>query len=242
MKAIHSLQNPLIKDLLLLHQPKYRKEQQLFLVEGYHLVEEAIRSKRIQRVLITDTKDTIDGIENILVTYDVIKKLSMTKTPQKVMGVCRIQEEETSDAKRVLMLDGIQDPGNMGTLIRTAAAFSCDVIYCSYDCVDIYNDKVIRATQGAIFHISIIRGSLSEVIKKYQSQGITIIGTNVNQATMLSTFVKPKSYALVLGNEARGISEALTSLVDVNVKIEINQAIESLNVAVAGAIILHYLK
>ena len=139
------------------------------------------------------------------------------------------------------MLDDLQDPGNLGTLIRTALGFNIDLIVASFDTVDLYNSKSIRATQGAMFALPIIYKDLNLEIEKIRESGIKIIGTSLNASTTLKELDKLERYAIILGNEARGVKENLLENTDVNVIIETNKLLESLNVSIAGAIMMYEL-
>ena len=244
MKRISSVSNDHIKDLVKLQNKRYRDERGLFLVEGYHLVKEA--HKFLYEVLITDEKDAVNGVENILVSREVIEKISTSKTPQNIIGVCkclnhRLLEKYNFKDKKILLLDGIQDPGNLGTLIRSSLGFGIDLICASFDTVDIYNEKVIRATQGAIFNIDYIKCDLIDVIKKIKKQSIKVIGTSLESSVGLKRLEKISAYALVLGNEGNGVKKEILKETNINVRIDMDERLESLNVAVAGSNIMFYL-
>lgn len=238
MKKINSVNNDYIKELSKLKNKKYRDELGLFIVEGYHLVKEA--KNYLVDVLITDENDKVEEVNNILVTEDIIRKLSFSQTPQKIIGVCKMKENELSGS-RYLLLDNIQDPGNLGTLIRTALGFGIDTIVSSLDTVDIYNDKVLRASQGALFHINYIKGDLFEIIPKLKLRGIKVIGTSLKSSVDLKKIDYSDNFAVILGNEGCGVREEVLNLTDVNVRIEMSEKLESLNVAIAGSIIMYYL-
>jgi TrmH family RNA methyltransferase len=231
MKKITSINNEYIKELVRLHEKKHRDRQQRFLVEGYHLLLEA--KDLLEKVLIVDEKDEVIGVENILVTNEIINKVGFTKTPQPIIGVCRYFPKYTLTGERFLLLDRLQDPGNIGTLVRSAVGFDIDMVVLSDDSVDLYNDKFIRATQGALFK--------TKVIGELKKQKIKIIGTSLEASKDLEEIAGEKKYAIILGNEASGVSKNLLEMTDVNVKIKINPTLESLNVGVAGGIIMHYL-
>lgn len=241
MKVITALTNPYIKSLSKLKIKKYRESEKKFLIEGYHLVKEAQAAHRLQQVLITDEKDYLPGIENILVNRDIILKLANTKNPQNIIGICEYHFEKKISGQRFLLLDGINDPGNLGTLIRSALGFNIDQIILGDNCVDLYNDKVIRATQGAFFKINLIQKPLLEAIKILKKQNVYLIGTSLKNAQPLKTLSKVDKYAIILGNEALGISDEILNLTDINIKIEISPHLESLNVAIAGAIVMYHL-
>lgn len=249
MKLITSSNNSYIKDLIKLKQKKYRDINKLYLVEGYNILEEA--KDYVKTILISDKDDSskykgFNNVEIILVTEEIIKKLSSTQTPQGVIGVCKYKEPKEISGN-VVMLDGVQDPGNIGTIVRTSIAFGYDTIVLSDDSVDMYNDKVIRATQGAIFKTNVIRANLKEMISTLKKDSYYIIGTSLKNAILLNDLDnklknnKVKRHVLVLGSEGQGMSEEVSNLTNVNVFIPISEEMESLNVAVAGGIMMYYL-
>lgn len=241
MKIIESINNPYIKGLIKLHEKKYRDEVQKFLIEGYHLVEEAKKTNLLLQVLIINEEDYQEGVENIFVNEAIINKLSFTKSPQKIIGVCRYFDEYPLSGQRFVLLDDLQDPGNLGTIVRSSLGFNVDMVVLGLNSVDIYNDKFIRSTQGGIFNIKIIKRDLLEVINLLKQKGIKIIGTEITKGIELNILPKYQEFALVLGNEGNGISSKVLKATDVNVYIKTNERLESLNVAVAGGIILHHL-
>ena len=165
---ITSMQNKTVKELLKLKQKKYRKDY--YLVETNHLVEEAIKAKQTDLIISTEPVDL--GVENLVVSKEIMEKLASTKTPQPIMARCFIQKDKKLvDGKRYLILDYLQDPGNIGTLIRTALAFGIDQVILSNECVDLYNDKLLRSMQGAHFHLSCLYGDLKKIIPALKEKG-----------------------------------------------------------------------
>ena len=139
------------------------------------------------------------------------------------------------------MLDNVQDPGNLGTIIRSAAAFDVDTVVLSPDCVDVYNPKVVRSTQGMLFHINVIISELEDVINDLKKQEIPVYGTNVEYGDDVR-FLKEKDkvkYALVMGNEGSGVRKSILQMCDKLLYIDMNKCVESLNVAVAASILLY---
>ena len=203
---ITSLDNDNVKKWKKLCKKKYRDEFGIYLVEGEHLVEEAYKSGVLDKVIVLGGEDySYDNIS--YVSYDVMKALSSLDTPNRIMGVCKKKESNELLGKRYLLLDGVQDPGNLGTIVRSAVAFNIDTIVLSNDTVDLYNPKVLRSTQGMIFHTNIIECDLIDVISKLHGKNITVYGTDVNNgidARELSDLVKT-SFALVMGNEGNGV-------------------------------------
>lgn len=240
MKRIDSVNNSYIKDLAKLKIKKYRDLEKKFLIEGYHLINEA-RANLIE-VLIVDEKDYIEGVNNILVTKDIIKKLSFSTTPQPIIGVCKCfdSDVEKFNHQKILLLDNLQDPGNIGTLIRCSLGFGIDLVVLSNECVDIYNDKLLRASQGAVFKVKIIQEDLIKVINDLKKRNIKVYGTSLKNGVNLGSIETSSSYALVLGNEGNGVREEILNITNENIFIEMDKKLESLNVGVSGAIIMHY--
>lgn len=240
MKTILSPNNDYIRELAKLHERKYRDCKRRFLLEGYHLVNEAKTANLLKQVLITDENDYIEGVENILVTPAVIKKLAFTVTPQPIIGVSDYFPDYEFSGNRILLLDDLQDPGNVGTITRSSLGFGVDLLIFGLNSVDMYNDKFIRATQGAVFKTKIIKMDLTNAIKQIKAKGIKVIGTALD-GKPLKEMSRMEQYALILGNEGRGIDSEILKQTDFNVAIEIRPELESLNVAIAASIIMYYL-
>ena len=240
--VITSLDNDNVKKWKKLCKKKYRDEFGIYLVEGEHLIEEAYKSGVLDKVIVLDGEDySYDNI--VYVSYEVMKAISSLDTPNKIMGVCKKKENIEIVGKKFLLLDGIQDPGNLGTIVRSAVAFNIDTIILSDDTVDLYNPKVLRSTQGMIFHTNIIERDLVSVIGELHNMGITVYGTDVNNgidARELSSLDKT-SFALVMGNEGNGVRKEVKELCDKNLYINMNENVESLNVGVATSILLYEL-
>lgn len=241
MKIIDSFNNPYIKQLKKLSEKKYRDESRLFLIEGEHLVKESLNANTLETVLIVDENDKVSGVENIKVSEGIIKKLAFTRTPQKIIGVSRYLETKNKKPKRILLLDDVQDPGNVGSLIRSSLGFDIDLVVLSKGSVDKYNDKLIRSTQGALFHIDVINDDIKKYIDYCKFNDIKVFGTSLTDGIELSKIAIESNYALILGNEARGVSEEYLKDTNINIYIKMNPKLESLNVAVAGSIIMNYL-
>jgi len=238
MEVISSLQNERIKNLSKLLDKKYRDIEGQFLVEGEHLVEEAYKSGLLLEVIKCEDVLGEYNVPTTLVTYEVIKKLSNTVNPQRIVGVVKkIEEKELGN--KVLILDEIQDPGNLGTIIRSSLAFNIDSIVLSNNSVDMYNDKVLRSSEGMIFHLNIVRKDIIEVINELHNEEYTIYGTKVDGGTSVDKINVANKYALVMGNEGNGVKESVLKLCDDYVYIEMNSSVESLNVGVATSIILY---
>ena len=237
--VITSLENDKVKELVKLQRKKYRDLTNTFLVEGEHLVNEAYKAGLLLKVISVD--DCIfNDIECLNVSYDVMRKISNLDTPPKIMGLCRKKNDSISGDK-ILILDDIQDPGNLGTIIRSAVAFDVDTIVLSLNTVDLYNPKVLRSTQGMFCYINIIVADLEDVIIDLKEKKYTILGTNVNNGIDVRD-VNVEKYALIMGNEGNGVSSRIQELCDKNLYIEMNSNVESLNVGVACSILLYELR
>ncbi len=240
MKNITSVNNQYIKDLSLLKNKKNRILENKYIVEGYHLVEEAYKAGVLKEVLTTDENITFD-VPTILVTDAIISKLSSTKEPQGIIGIVEMKKPLWQSYSKYLILDDVSDPGNLGTIIRSSAALGIEAIIVSLDTVDEYNDKVLRATQGAIFKIPIFRMNLSDAISKLKDDDIKIIVTSLQNSSDLKTIKKPNKFGIILGNEAKGVHPEYLDLADEIVRIEMQNDVESLNVAMSAGIIIYYL-
>ena len=236
---IESINNEQIKEIRKLKDKKYRDESNMFLVEGDHLVKEAYKAGYLKKLIVTEDIYDFD-VEKLLVTDKVINSISELNNT-KVIGVCSKISSELDLNKNILILDGVQDPGNLGTIIRSCVAFNINNLVLSNECVDLYNSKVIRSTQGMIFNINIIRDDLKNTIKLLKNNNYTIYGTNVINGIDVKDVKNTEKYAIILGNEGNGISDDVNALVDKNIYIKMNENCESLNVAVSGSIILYEL-
>jgi len=239
---ITSLDNERIKNYIKLKDKKYRDEVGLFIVEGEHLVLEAYRAGILKEVIIEDGYVLPIDCPKTYVTKEIIKKISSVFTPTSMYGVCsKLVEDKIGD--KVLVLDGVQDPGNLGTIIRSAKAFNIDTVVLSLDTVDLYNPKVLRATQGMAFHINIVRCDIKPMLLDLKSKEIPVYVTRVEygeDVRLLRDKDKVK-YALVMGNEGNGVSEEIKDLADKYIYIDMNSKVESLNVSIATSILLYEL-
>ena len=239
IKEIKSRQNELIKEVAKLDNPTYRKEVGLFKVEGFHMLEMAVEAKVVNQVFSLKKIDNLDEIvPQYIVSKEVLEKISSTKSPQGVVAVCKTFPQNKIKSNKVLYLDGVSDPGNLGTILRTALAFDfCDVVL-SKNCCSIYNEKTLQASQGAIFSLNIVSDKNLSDLKKEKYQ---IIATEIKGSISLEKVQKKDKFVLVLGNEAHGVGKETLELADYRVRIDIKN-IESLNVAIAGAIAMYSLK
>lgn len=236
--VIESSDNKKIKNLRKLWIKKYRDKEKKFLIEGEHLVIEAYKSGNLLEIIALENEEVNFDVNRIYVSESVLKSLSQLETPYNIIGVCKMVEKKEI-GNRVLMLDDVQDPGNLGTIIRSSVAFDIDTIILSENTVDLYNSKVIRGSQGMNFYINIIRGNLEEYITELKNNDYKIYTTDVEDGKDVKFVSISEKYAIIMGNEGKGVSSNINSLSDEKIYIKMNKVCESLNVAVATSIILH---
>ncbi|MGD6957154.1 TrmH family RNA methyltransferase [Rossellomorea aquimaris] len=250
MKYIQSSKNPVVKQWKKLLTKKERDLTRTYIVEGFHLVEEALKQEdSVLELIVVEGTDlpqkwTVDSITMTMVSEEVGKALTDTETPQGVFAVCKQREDEHNIEKAAtfMLLDGLQDPGNIGTIIRTADAAGIDMVVLGKGTVDPYNPKVLRSAQGGHFHIPIIRRDLNETISKLKERDIPVYGTALENGVEYTTVNPQSSYALIVGNEGNGMSKDLLTETNQNLYIPIYGKSESLNVAIAAGVLLYYFK
>ena len=237
---ITSLTNAKVKQWSKYKEKKHRDKDHKFLIEGEHLIEEAHKANLIECILIEQGKENMfPAYETYEVTRDILKKLSDSVSGTYIMAVCHMPNISSIDfGNKVIVLDDVQDPGNVGTIIRTAFSFGYTSIVLSNHSVDVFNEKVIRSTQGALFHMPIIRGDIMELLQELKQQGITLYATSLHEATPLQQTPKKTPCALIFGNEGNGVSKDVIDYSDHKVFIEM-KTFDSLNVAVAAGICMY---
>lgn len=233
-----SLDNKKIKELHKLHTKKYRDASGLFLVEGYKTVFEAYQAGLLKEIYVLENSDINVPLEPNYISKNVLNYLSLTETPQPIIGVCRKKEIEKIGNK-VIILDNVQDPGNIGTIIRSAVAFNVDTIILSKGSVDIYNDKVLRSTMGMLFKMNIMYADLLTLIPNLKNEGYQILGTKVDGGIDIKDINLEDKNAIIMGNEGNGVSPVVLDMCDKYLYIPMNTACESLNVGVATSIIMY---
>lgn len=238
---ISSVNNEKIKEWRKLNDKKYRDETNLFIVEGQHLVSEARKANLLIETIVIEGEQPIGNEPITYVTQNVMTSLSNLKNPPKILGICKKIKAKEELGSKILILDSIQDPGNLGTIIRSAVAFNINTIVLGKGTVDIYNSKVLRATQGLIFHINIIERELTSFLPSIKADNYKIIGTDISDGIEIKKYHTPSKYALIMGNEGHGLDINIKTMCDENIYIKMNNACESLNVAVACSIILNQL-
>ena len=230
---IESLTNVHVKEWTKLKEKKGRDQAGLFLIEGEHLIEEAQKQNVIKEIISTDPNEKAD----FYVTKSIMKKISSQVSIPTKIAVC-LKQKENHYKNKILILDNIQDPGNLGTMIRSALAFGFSDIVLGLDTVDLYNEKVIRASEGMLFHINILRRDLNvfleEIKKDYQ-----ILLTDVKKGKNIKTIPIQEKVALVIGSEGNGIKEEFQKYATTYLKINMEKSVESLNAAVAASILMY---
>lgn len=239
--VITSLNNEHIKELNKLKEKKYRDLTSTFLIEGEHLVNEATKSNLLKELIVLEGENFYtDSVPITHVSGEVMKKLSSMDSYPNVIAVCN-KKSEKKIGNKVLILEDIQDPGNLGTIIRSSLAFNVDTIILSPRTVDLYNQKVIRATQGMLFHINIVVKEIKEIIETLKKNNYKIMGTKVDGGIDVRKIELSEKYALIIGNEGQGLSEETSNLCDEYLYIKMNKSVESLNAGVATSILLYEL-
>lgn len=234
---ITSLTNDKVKELVKLKDKKYRDMNNEFFVEGKDLCDIAYESGLIRELFILDGYDNIyDGIPYTYVSLDVMKKISDMASVSEYFAVCS-KKVETDIGKRMLILDDIQDPGNLGTIIRSAVAFNFDTIVLSTGTVDLYNPKVVRSTKGMLFNVNIVVRDITSFLDELDSY--TVYGTDVTNGINIKNEKMSDKIAIVIGNEGRGMSEEVKSKCHKFIYLPMNDKCESLNAGVSASIIMY---
>jgi TrmH family RNA methyltransferase len=246
------LSNSQIKLFKSLHDKKFRVAEKQFIIEGHRLIEEAFRAKT-KFDAIWCTEEYAEKNSKLLIALKRAQNTWKTTSAKSLSQVCDSRSNQgiialltlpeqaqfKIDNSPLLLLDNISDPGNMGTILRTAEWFGVKDVIFSPKCVDPYNSKVIRSAMGAHFHLNqIVQNNLIKIIPPLKNEGFSIIGAELDGAS-ISGFSPPQKWALVLGSEAHGLSPHVKSLLDKSVTISKSGNIESLNVAVASGVILN---
>lgn len=244
-KKIDSVQNEYIKKLSKLKQRKYREETGLFIVEGERSCRDAINSSFvIESVVMSESffdKSKDFECENLIVTTDkIFESLSDTKTPQGILAVLKMPEVKEFKSGRYIFCDEIQDPGNAGTIIRSADAFGFSGVIFSKGSVDVYSPKVIRSTMGSIFHIDLWQNCEKSILEELKSKGFKISASALSQNSVTSKDMKvEKNHIFVVGNEGAGVSKEVLDLAHEIVYIKMQGKAESLNAGVAASILMY---
>lgn len=235
---IESVNNPKVKNWVKLKEKKYRDATDTFIVEGDHLVKEALKYGKVKEIIALDQEFLDESCPFYQVSLAVMKKISCQMSISKVAAV--VQKFDCLEIKgNVCLLDNLQDPGNLGTIIRSAVAFGIQTIILGLDTVDLYNDKVIRASEGMVFNLNFRRQDLKEAILELKQKGYKIYGTDVLKGISLNEVSFSGKNGIIIGNEGLGMKEVLKKECDYLLNIPINSNCESLNAGVAASIIFY---
>lgn len=234
---ITSLTNDKVKELVKLKDKKFRDLNNEFFVEGKDLCDIAYENGLLRELYILEGYDNIyDGIPYTYISAEVMKKISDMVSPSEYYGVCS-KKLETEIGNRILVLDDIQDPGNLGTIIRSAVAFNFDTVIISTGTVDLYNPKVVRSTKGMLFNVNIITRDIALFLGSLDDY--TIYGTDVVDGVNIRDEVMPSKVAIVIGNEGSGISSNVRKKCHKFIYLPMNSKCESLNASVSASIIMY---
>lgn len=230
---ITSVNNEKVKIWYSLKQKKYREENNLFLIEGDHLVNIALEKNLVVDLILLE--DNIDFPNKYIVTNNIMEKISNQKSISKVAATVNFFEEKIENSNAII-LDNVQDPGNLGTIIRSAVAFDFKNVFIGNNTVDIYNDKTIRASEGMIFNVNFKYLDLENSYDLLNSMNYTILGTDVVKGKNIKEFNKNK-VAIIIGNEGKGMNQNIKC--DDYIKINMKSSCESLNAGVSASILMN---
>ena len=233
---IESQNNEKIKKYSKLLDKKYRDINNMYLISTDHLVKEALKKDLVIEVFLLENSNNDYGKVTI-VKECVMRKLTNLKTLPRVVAV--VKKVDSREIKgNVVLIDGLQDPGNLGTIIRSAVAFNIDTIILGDNTVDLYNEKVLRSSEGMLYNINIIKKNLVDSIMELKLRNYMILGTKVDGGKNIRNINYDK-YAFIVGNEGNGISKTLLDLCDEYIYINMSNKCESLNVGIATSIIMY---
>ena len=237
--VITSTSNKMVLYASSLKEKKYRDKEGKYLIEGEHLISMA---KDIECIFTTNENYKNDTTTVYYVNEAILRKLSFVEAPQGIIAIVKKSKHEIDySLNRYLLCDGVSDPGNMGTIIRTALAFKVDMVILSIGSVDIYNDKVIRSSQGAILSIPVVYTNMEECVNKLKANNVEVYASTLsNRSIDLKDVKEINRFALIVGNEGCGVSSKVIEASSYNVKIAHSTSIDSLNVGVATSIMLYY--
>jgi len=244
MTIITSKANSVVKNAKKLHQKKYRKSA--YLIEGWHLFEEAVQAGvTIEKIFALESyRDQLAAFpQTVWVSEEILLDLADTQTPQGIVAVIQKEEVGLPDLHqgKFLFLEDVQDPGNVGTMIRTADAAGFTGVIVSDKSADIYSLKTLRSMQGSHFHLPIYRMSLATFVEEAKKSNLPILATTLSRDSKdYRELFSLENFVLVMGNEGQGISSVMAESADQLVHIGMKGRAESLNVAVAAGILMFY--
>lgn len=247
MHSITVLSANKIKEITKLHKKKYRDETSLFIAEGYKSLEEMINAKvEIKEIFAQVNFDK--EISKFPLTYikeEQIKKITTTDSPCEVLTIAQKKEPDIKEFKKlnkIILLENISDPGNLGTIIRSAAAFGIEGIILFGNCTELYSPKVIRSTAGNFFKIPVIKlNSIADIKSNFPSHKIIATALCEKNNITIPELKKEEKYLVMFGSEANGLSDELLKISDKNIKLEMKENVESLNLAISASIIMYEL-
>ncbi len=245
MESLTSLKNPRVRQWAALKDRRERREQGCFLVEGRRSVTDALASPfPLKALLVTDPQDPFirPGLPVFQLPEHVMAHVCDTRSPQGVAAVMGMRDTRAEGA-RLVILDGLQDPGNVGTILRTADAAGLDGLILSADCADPFSPKVLRATMGSVFHLPVeIAENLPDRLRALQSDGWVVFSSQLDGMPFREgAFPPPDRWCLVIGNEGNGVRESIRCLADRRVCLPMRGRAESLNAGVAAGIMMYML-
>ncbi len=251
MIAIESKSNSLFKDLKKLKdKKKYRDERKQYIIEGFRFVKEAIKSNAsLEYIIFTQEfyereKEFINSLEElkikvVIMTKNLLDEICDTENPQGIIAVAEFKNSVLDLGNMIILVDKVQDPGNMGTIIRTAHAVGASGIIITKGTVDIYNDKVLRSSMGSIFYIPIIEDYDLSLVKDLKSQGYKLLVSSLQGENNFFEEDLTGKVIIAVGNEGNGVSDEVYSISDIKVKIPMPGNSESLNVAIATSVMMY---
>ena len=245
-ETITSRQNPLMTHLRKLASSRsYRKKSGEYLCDGTKLLAEALKwGAEVKTAVFSEGVDIPplpDGVRAVRVSEELMRSVSPMETPQGALftvALPEVQLPETLSGKHYLVLDGVQDPGNVGTILRTADAFDCDGVFLVNACADLYNPKTARATMGAIFRREAYTVTAEELFALLRKSGVPLYGTALRDDTVPLAKANLARAAVAIGSEGRGLSQQVLDECAKTLKIPMNPRCESLNAAIAATVVL----
>ena len=238
------ISNNKIKEIVKLHQKKYREETGLFIVEGLKSIQELIDSN-LEIIDIFAIKELNINHTYSIIKESVMKKLTTTTSTCEILAIAKKKtntKDSLKNTKKVILLDSISDPGNLGTIIRSAAAFGVEGIILFGDCVDMYSSKVIRSTAGNFFKVPIINISKIDEIKElFPNHKIIATALSKQNNISIKECTNYEKYIVMFGSEAKGLNQDLIKITDKNIRLEMTNNVESLNLSVSVSIVLYEL-
>lgn len=249
MLEIESKNNNLFKEIKKLKEKKHRVKNNKYIIEGLRFVDEALKSGvSIDSIIFTENfkekneeffSNIPENIRLIQMNEALLKQLCSTENPQGVLGVVNMQNKELKGGELVILVDKVQDPGNMGTIIRTAHAAGASGIIMTKGTVDIYNDKTLRSTMGSIFYIPVVEDDSLEYVKSLKEEGYKLVVSSLQGKNNFFEENLQGKVIIAVGNEGNGVSDEVYEISDIKVKIPMPGNAESLNVAVATSVMIY---